>query len=41
MKKTTFLMCAVAGVLLSACLPQNATVSQDAVAEMLASPTWR
>ena len=38
MKKTTFLMCAVAGVLLSACLPQNATVSQDAVAEMLASP---
>ena len=38
MKKTAFLMCAVAGVLLSACLPQNATVSQDAVAEMLASP---
>ena len=38
MKRPAFLMCAVAGVLLSACLPQNATVSQDAVEEMLASP---
>lgn len=38
MKKTALCVCAAAGVLLSACVPQNATVSQDAVEEMLASP---
>ena len=38
MKKTALSVCAAAGGLLSACLPQNASVSQDAVEEMLASP---
>lgn len=36
MKKTALLVCTAA--VLSACVPQNASVSQDAVEEMLASP---